>query len=367
MTCTGGDPATGPMLPRHARSGRRAVLCLALTWLAVASARSGLPSTPELQWAWRGAERSPDHPRPVSTPVVAQLTDDDGDGVLSGADTPDLAFLHHAEEPDATGVAVSALSGDDGSAHFTVSRATLAGTLGVADLDDDGAPELLLYADDASPLAEILESDGSYVRTLRWPSPPSEPITNWHPIGLADLDQDGVAELLSARAVRYSSSSYDFGASVVSVDRTLEGSEALRHAARGAFYGIANVNTDHWLVGLIQPGARGDVAKATFMRKIGQLAWRYQRRRPTKPGDAGRRLVPIPRRHGGEFDSAHAGVDGVGNGRADDAKAADTERQRAAHRQRIDSGNHRASCGNTIRTKIIRTSIANIGSAARAM
>jgi len=43
-----------------------------------------------------------------------------------------------------------------------------------------------------------------------------------------------------------------------------------------SFYGIANVNTDHWLVQLIAPGAKYDVAESTFIRKIKQLA-RYKR------------------------------------------------------------------------------------------
>jgi hypothetical protein len=43
-----------------------------------------------------------------------------------------------------------------------------------------------------------------------------------------------------------------------------------------SFFGIANVNTDHWLVQLIAPGAKYDVADATFMRKIQQLA-KYKR------------------------------------------------------------------------------------------
>ncbi len=43
-----------------------------------------------------------------------------------------------------------------------------------------------------------------------------------------------------------------------------------------SFFGIANVNTDHWLVQLIAPGAEYNVADATFMRKIRQLA-KYKR------------------------------------------------------------------------------------------
>jgi spermidine synthase len=43
-----------------------------------------------------------------------------------------------------------------------------------------------------------------------------------------------------------------------------------------SFFGIANVNTDHWLVQLIAPGAQYNVADATFMRKIQQLA-KYKR------------------------------------------------------------------------------------------
>jgi len=46
------------------------------------------------QWRWEGAADPHDRPHPDGQPIVAQLTDDDGDGLVTPNDTPDVAFMH---------------------------------------------------------------------------------------------------------------------------------------------------------------------------------------------------------------------------------------------------------------------------------
>jgi spermidine synthase len=62
-------------------------------------------------------------------------------------------------------------------------------------------------------------------------------------------------------------------AALVTDDHTQLDFSAPRSA--DSFYGIANVNTDHWLVQLIQPGAEHNVANETFWRKVARLS-RYK-------------------------------------------------------------------------------------------
>ena len=41
---------------------------------------AGSVCTPTVQWVWNGNTESPSHPQQCATPLVVQLTDDDGDG-----------------------------------------------------------------------------------------------------------------------------------------------------------------------------------------------------------------------------------------------------------------------------------------------
>lgn len=67
-------------------------------------------------------------------------------------------------------------------------------------------------------------------------------------------------------------------ASLVTDDHTQLDFQTPRSA--DSFYGIANINTDNWLVQLIEPGAKGDLAGATFLRKVASLA---HYKRPVAP------------------------------------------------------------------------------------
>lgn len=88
----------------------------------------------------------------VATPVVANLTDDNGDGVTDTNDTPDIVFLTYdfnagcCNQP-ATIRIVSGQCGPDGRLPLIASISTPVVTndsgLALADLDGDGVPEIL--------------------------------------------------------------------------------------------------------------------------------------------------------------------------------------------------------------------------------
>ena len=46
--------------------------------------------TPNVQWTWDGDLRQPAFPIPCATPLVVQLTDDNGDSRIDTNDLPDV-------------------------------------------------------------------------------------------------------------------------------------------------------------------------------------------------------------------------------------------------------------------------------------
>ena len=73
--------------------GCRALAAACLTLTAPAEP-AGAVCTPAELWRWEGRIRSSTQPEPCGTPLVLQLTDDDGDGRIGTLDRPDVAFIH---------------------------------------------------------------------------------------------------------------------------------------------------------------------------------------------------------------------------------------------------------------------------------
>jgi large repetitive protein len=134
-----------------------------------------------------------------TTPVVVQLSDDNGDGRVDSRDVPDVVF--HTE--DAQGGALMAVSGLDGTPVWTV-RSTpgnpLVGRFGqvaAADLDGDGVVEVLGHRRDGRLVA--FGRGGAVL----WVSDPVPGVGQRHAGGPAvgDLDGDGVPEIVLGRSV----------------------------------------------------------------------------------------------------------------------------------------------------------------------
>src|SRR5690348_14263143 len=71
----------------------RTVSIFALAFIACGTAVAA-PLVIVPQWQWDGAAQDPAYPHPLATPLVAQLTDDNGDGRVDALDTPDVVFTH---------------------------------------------------------------------------------------------------------------------------------------------------------------------------------------------------------------------------------------------------------------------------------
>jgi outer membrane protein assembly factor BamB len=149
----------------------------------------------EVQWAF-----SPEDGEifSMTTPLVANLTDDNGDGSVDLCDTPDVVLVATKRfvQPGEPGH-VYVIDGQTGLPH---SRLPLdvksTATPAIADLDDDGVPEIVTATHDT------YESGGGRLVALRpdgtekWSSGLFAP--QWHgsATAIADVDNDGSPEIL---------------------------------------------------------------------------------------------------------------------------------------------------------------------------
>ena len=157
----------------------------------------------------------------VDSPIpVANLTDDNGDGVIDAADVPDLVVVQKQKLVDpAPGASwefqanttLRVYSGDGTGIHWEwpppgtplASRPNSFAMPAIGDLDSDGLPEVVVLTGFAAPQHRLVALD--HMGTVRWEGPqgipafplPVQPSYQASP-SLVDLDHDGCAEVLSA-------------------------------------------------------------------------------------------------------------------------------------------------------------------------
>ena len=135
---------------------------------------------PVVQWTWEGGES-------YHTPLVINLTDDNGNGEIDVCDTPDVLVL--------TGVAggtLHVLDGQTGAEHFSIGGLEPQTTPAVGDIDGDGLPEIVAGA--GIPFAASLvafEHDG----TPKWTSSVGYIPNTATAVGIANFDNVGPAEV----------------------------------------------------------------------------------------------------------------------------------------------------------------------------
>lgn len=151
-----------------------------------------------VRWQWTGSAISPDHQQVVSTPIVIQLTDDNGDGVIDDQDTPDVVFPSQPYDDYINGV-LRALSGVDGSELWSTDGDDLHvnsnGTLAAADLlpGHDG-PEIVVLTQDAE--VACFDRLGNEI----WRTYPDVNLYGAAP-AIHDMDGDGSPEVIAGRAI----------------------------------------------------------------------------------------------------------------------------------------------------------------------
>jgi hypothetical protein len=134
----------------------------------------------EVQWTWGTGES-------YHTPLVINLTDDNGNGELDVCDTPDVVVL--------VGTAfgtLTVLDGATGAEQFSIGAQLHPNvTPAVGDIDDDGLPEIVAAVGLFGGSLVAFEHDG----TAKWSSPGVFAAQVGSAIGIANFDNEGAAEI----------------------------------------------------------------------------------------------------------------------------------------------------------------------------
>ena len=164
-------------------------------------------AAPVVKWSMAGQISSSAVFGPVN---VAQMTDDNNDGVIDDNDKSDVIFA--VQSPTALAVA----DGETGTLHWirTGLGNTSLGSTAVADTDNDGVPEIYIVNSNRSQLLKI-----SHQGELIWSAATGLPTMSGprDGVAIADLQGDGIAEIVVGRSVftpdgvRLWSGSGDFG------------------------------------------------------------------------------------------------------------------------------------------------------------
>ncbi|MBL8975836.1 MAG: VCBS repeat-containing protein [Myxococcales bacterium] len=145
---------------------------------------------PEIQWAWTGPNGDQFS---IVTPLVANLTDDNADGMIDLCDTPDVVVVASPSsgQPNIVGH-IYVLDGLTGALHFQIpDPVDHTVTPAIGDIDGDGLPEIVTSVIGGNPV--VFEHDGA----KKWTSASSWPEVYSGAIALADADNDGDVEILA--------------------------------------------------------------------------------------------------------------------------------------------------------------------------
>ena len=154
---------------------------------------------PEIEWTWTTNSTLGEYEQIMSMPVAANLTDDNGDGVIDAHDIPDIVFTSFKGGAYRSPGALTALSGADGKeiwSSIDFGGHQPYGCSGVAIADVDGTGPVIFVVSTGGLTA--VNADGSH----RWTAENSDPPTYGmgHP-SVYDMDADGLAEIILGRTV----------------------------------------------------------------------------------------------------------------------------------------------------------------------
>jgi RHS repeat-associated protein len=178
-----------------------------------------------------------------STPIVINLTDDNGDGAIDANDIPDIAVPVEAGPNNQLRGEIMVVSGDDGRLLFTAGSPEMVSPwseLAAGDIDGDNRPEIIAVSAEGNRLLAF-EHDG----TLKWQS-----ATNTMPsffigssqvftgaVSIANLDGTGRPEIIVGASV------FDADGNLLGDGRTIAGTTG-GTGMRSAISAVADIDLD---------------------------------------------------------------------------------------------------------------------------
>ncbi len=146
---------------------------------------------PDIQWKWFGADGNT---QVVVTPAVANLTDDNGDGVIDLCDVPDIVAVAYPGPNNVVNKGtLYLLDGATGAVHWSVPNVNAITYPAVGDIDGDGVPEIVTgrtLSETQSGSLLVINADGSE----KFVGPDVYNVGS-AAVALADLDADGDVEI----------------------------------------------------------------------------------------------------------------------------------------------------------------------------
>ena len=156
---------------------------------------------PVIEWQQPENPAFPTYTQIMSTPAIANLTDDNGDGEIDEDDVPDIVYTTFSGSAYGSGGVLNAISGDGGEFHWALDQVDGQGIYSssspaIGDLDGDGVPEICV-AGTTSAVVCVELVDG--VPRLKWAA--GTELYAYGAPAIADMDGDGLAEVIFGRQI----------------------------------------------------------------------------------------------------------------------------------------------------------------------
>lgn len=198
--------------------------------------------SPVIEWQWAVNDVHIGYDNIMSSPAIANLNDDNLDGLVNEDDIPDVVFSTFSGSSYQHPGALTALSGDGSGLLWSVMAPNgypIYGASGVAigDLEGDGSIEVCASSSAASVVC-LNGLDGSF----KWAA--GTEMNNYGCPAIADLEGDGNAEVIFGRtvinhdgSVRWTASGGHGGSSFMSFAVNWSGDSTLEIVAGNTIYG----------------------------------------------------------------------------------------------------------------------------------
>ena len=156
---------------------------------------------PVLEWQQPENPTFPAFTQIMSTPAIANLSDDNGDGSINEDDVPDIVYTTFSGSAYGAGGVLNAISGDGGEYLWAVDQVDGQGIYSssspaIGDLDGDGVPEICVAGTTSAVVCLELVAG---VPRLKWAA--GTELYAYGAPSIADMDGDGLAEVIFGRQI----------------------------------------------------------------------------------------------------------------------------------------------------------------------